>query len=202
MNIEEVRAAWKEAQEESSAEGARNSFEEAFFHRTGLSKGEVEHAFTAWNRLPRDRVEEIAESHGVTVQEGGFQAYLVTRYWPTDPELQIIQKLARYIGNTPDAQERLENILENILECHARVGRFPIDYVLYDGWPEGHGDPREGKPWPPEEDCSSCGTGRKGSPERHRFGCAIYGARGMVIPVIQAEDGTLHAQLPGAKDEQ
>ena len=49
-------------------------------------------------------------------------------------------------------------------------------------------DPREYKPWPPEQDCPGC-PGQKTGP--HRFGCAIGGARGAALSAVADASGTL-----------
>jgi hypothetical protein len=41
---------------------------------------------------------------------------------------------------------------------------------------------REDKPWPEEEDCTHC-PGRQGEAGPHKFGCAIGGARRIVMPL-------------------
>lgn len=45
-------------------------------------------------------------------------------------------------------------------------------------------DPREDKPWPPEEDCAGCDQRKSG---QHRFGCSVHGARQMRLSVRKAE---------------
>lgn len=74
MDAVELLAAWKESQ----ACGAHGFYEE-FHRRTGLSEAKVKQAFHEWNLTPRSRVEEIADKHGVTLREGGFQAFLAER---------------------------------------------------------------------------------------------------------------------------
>jgi hypothetical protein len=41
-------------------------------------------------------------------------------------------------------------------------------------------DPREGKPWPEEEDCPGCPGQRDGE---HKFSCAYGGVRRLVLTV-------------------
>ena len=37
---------------------------------------QVQAHFETWNALPHEEAIAIAEAHGITVEEGGFQAYL------------------------------------------------------------------------------------------------------------------------------
>lgn len=180
MNVTEIMAAWKEANNHGTY-----SFYERFCQLTGIPEDRVKYSFADWNRTRPERVEEIAQKHGVTVREGGSQAFLAERYWPDDPELQAIQNLTGHLGD-PDSQGRLTRILD----VHARLGRFPIDYAILPASPQGAGDPREGKGWPPEEDCPGC-PGRAGEDGPHKMSCSSeWGPKAngrMTIPFIWGE---------------
>jgi hypothetical protein len=71
VNAQEILAAWKAAADTSD-------FYAAFEKATGLNEGEVKLRFTHWTKLRHETAEEIAADHGMTVREGGFQAYLVS----------------------------------------------------------------------------------------------------------------------------
>jgi len=161
MNVREIMGAWAAANAHETY-----PFYERFFQLTGITEDEVRYSFSEWNRTRSDRVQQIAEKHGVTVREGGFQAYLVERYWPEDPELQTIQKIARYLS-----EDAVLDRLRHILDVHTRLGRVPLEYAVVSGSPMGAGDPREGKSWPPEEDCPGC-PGRAGVDGPHKMSCS------------------------------
>lgn len=69
MTAKEMLAAWKAA----TATGA---FYAEFEKLTGFSEDDVKKHFTAWNKLRHETAEEIADGHGMTIREGGFQVYL------------------------------------------------------------------------------------------------------------------------------
>ena len=75
MTAEHLIRVWKDAQ----------LFEGEWFYDklqmwTGLTKEQVTTAFADWNKLSHADAVAIAERHGVTVAEGGFQAYLAEKY--------------------------------------------------------------------------------------------------------------------------
>ena len=45
-------------------------------------------------------------------------------------------------------------------------------------------DPREGKTWPPEEDCPGCDQHRDGP---HRFGCSLHGKQQLRVTIALKE---------------
>jgi len=151
MNATEILAAWKAA-------AATGDFYAAFEKATGLNEGQVKLHFTHWGKLRHETAEEIAEDHGMTIREGGFQAYLVS-----------------------------------IL----RTGHPAIVTYADDGYDEMWSDPnpRPGKPWPESEDCPGC-PGRAGPEYPHKFGCRLYGARGITMPVNVDSDGKITPVYP------
>lgn len=71
MTAHEILAAWEAA---TAAGGDR--FYAEFERLTGFSEADVRRHFGAWARLRHETAEEVAVENGVTVREGGFQAYL------------------------------------------------------------------------------------------------------------------------------
>jgi len=69
MTAIEMLAAWKSAAD-------TGKFYEEFEKLTGFTEADVKQHFAAWNKLRHETAEEIAEDHGMTIREGGFQVYL------------------------------------------------------------------------------------------------------------------------------
>lgn len=187
MNVTEIMDAWKQANEHDTY-----SFYERFHQLTGLYEDEVKRVFQEWKRTRGHRVEEIATKHGVTVREGGFQAFLAERFWPEDTESKTMISVARYLrseGLTEGADK-----VDHILDCKARLGRVPLAYITVDGPIYGQGDPRAGKDWPPEEDCPGC-PGRAGPDGPHKMSCSSeWGSKAngrITVPVAETPDGKL-----------
>jgi hypothetical protein len=65
----EILTAWRAA-------AASGRFYEEFERLTSFPEAEVRRHFAAWGKLRHETAEEIAIENGVTVREGGFQAYL------------------------------------------------------------------------------------------------------------------------------
>lgn len=78
MNAHEALAAWKEAQACETP-----GFYEKFEQLTGINEFSVTSDFQCWGKLSHSTAVAIAERQGLTVHEGGFQAYLAELYWPT-----------------------------------------------------------------------------------------------------------------------
>lgn len=73
MTAIEILAAWKAA-----AAAGGSQFYAEFERLTGFTEADVKRHFGDWNRLSHETAEKIAEDNGVTIREGGFQAYLAT----------------------------------------------------------------------------------------------------------------------------
>jgi hypothetical protein len=123
-----IRAAWAKAQG-----GKPDEFHAAFERASGIPEAVVAEHFAAWNLLPRAEVEFIAERHGTTITDGGFQAYLAE---VTDPVIdgERMSVLAF------DANEALMFIVDNQLACNALAEREIVkvcqpDFICedYDG---------------------------------------------------------------------
>jgi hypothetical protein len=190
MYVPEVMAAWKEAQACET-----HDFYEKFYHLTGLDEATVKRRFSMWNLLPHEQAVAIAERNGVTVEEAGFQAYLVEVFWePPDERSKLLRQIARYLRMNADADASAAAV-DNILDCEMRIGRPPIPFIMAEVGPEGHGDPREHKDWPPEEDCPGCPSGRVGVGEGHKMACTVAGAWQLVVPARMDEDGNIHVDI-------
>lgn len=197
MNIDELREAWEEAQACDT-----HDFYVKFYHLTGLDEEEVKRVFNEWGRTRPERVEEIAAKHGVSVREGGFQAFLMERFWPGDPEGQTLIKAARYLrfrgwnnddvpANILQALKEGAKALEQVLDCRARLGHYPMNYIMIESPIEGQGDPRELRgDWPPEEDCPYCPTGRIGDFDSHKMSCSwAKGQSGRITTPVRLKEG-------------
>lgn len=82
MTYAEIKAAWDTAR--SQALGL-DSFYERFETLTGIPRDAVAEHFTAWNLLSHSEAEAVAERHGTTLRDGGFQAYLADVTGPAVP---------------------------------------------------------------------------------------------------------------------
>lgn len=71
MTAHDILAAWRTA---TAAGGAQ--FYAEFERLTGFDEAAVKAHFAAWGKLRHETAEEIASNNGVTLREGGFQAYL------------------------------------------------------------------------------------------------------------------------------
>jgi hypothetical protein len=71
-----IQAAWKTAQK------AGDAFHETFRNLIGLTEEQVTVHFVRWNLMPHEEAEAIANKHGTTNREGGFQAYLAEQLNP------------------------------------------------------------------------------------------------------------------------
>lgn len=85
MTVQEILSAWKQAR---LAGGAQ--FYSVFESLTGFSETQVRDHFQRWCGLTHETVEEIATSHGVTVREAGFQAYLADINMSGHPRISAI----------------------------------------------------------------------------------------------------------------
>jgi len=182
MTVLELIEAWKEAQACDT-----HDFYTKFYHETGLTEAEVKRVFDQWNMTHRNRVEDIAGLHGITVEEGGFQAFLYERFWNQDESLLSAIRFLRAKGH-----EEAALLLDHELDVRVRLGRGTLDYCLFEGPLDGNGDPREGRgEWPPEEDCPFCPTGRKDVDENHKMSCSWSKGRSgrMTIPVTLVREG-------------
>ena len=73
MTAQELKDAWDEAQSRAlESPGFYTHFQEL----TGISQQELGSKFKGWNLLSNEEAVSIAQKHGFTVREGGFQAYL------------------------------------------------------------------------------------------------------------------------------
>lgn len=165
MNLAEIMAAWKDANNCDT-----HSFHERFFHLTGLSEQVVKACFSQWNIYRHTEVEALAEQHGTTVREAGFQAFLVEKFWPYSERDLLLRRVARYVREDhPEAADKIDNILD----CNSRLGHTPLDWGMTDPSPEGEGDPREDKNWPPEEDCPACPGRQHPTEGSHKMDCSV-----------------------------
>ena len=71
MTATDILTAWKTAQ---AAGGA--AFYAEFERLTGFTEAAVKEHFADWNKLTHAAAEEVASENGVTIRDGGFQAYL------------------------------------------------------------------------------------------------------------------------------
>lgn len=71
MTAIDILTAWRAAQASGGA-----TFYSEFERRTGFSESDVKQHFADWNKLTHEAAEEVAFENGVTLREGGFQAYL------------------------------------------------------------------------------------------------------------------------------
>lgn len=82
MKYAEIKAAWTKAQERVVIA----DFYATFSAETGLTKDVVQGHFADWNQMPHSEAIAIAERHGTTVRDGGFQAYLAEVTGQADQE--------------------------------------------------------------------------------------------------------------------
>jgi len=83
LTFEDIDSAWKAAQDDP------DTFYECMEVLTGFTKDQIKTHFADWNKLSHEEAETIAERHGITLEEGGFQAYLAevsTQDIPTESE--------------------------------------------------------------------------------------------------------------------
>jgi hypothetical protein len=78
MTAQYILRVWNEAR---ASEGA--DFYENLKAGTGLTEEQVTTAFADWNRLSYEEAFQISRRQGLTVREGGFQAYLAEQYGQT-----------------------------------------------------------------------------------------------------------------------
>ena len=71
MTAHEILSAWNAARMVGGAQ-----FYAEFERLTGFSEAQVKAYFASWTRLTHETAEEVAVANGVTIREGGFQAYL------------------------------------------------------------------------------------------------------------------------------
>lgn len=71
MDTHEILAAWNQARASGGA-----AFYTTFEKLTGFTEEQVKAHFAAWGKLRHETAEEIATDNGVTIRDGGFQAYL------------------------------------------------------------------------------------------------------------------------------
>lgn len=68
---QEILAAWNTARATGGA-----AFYSTFESLTGFTEADVRAHFKRWGELRHETAEAIAENHGMTLREGGFQAFL------------------------------------------------------------------------------------------------------------------------------
>ena len=141
MSITRIQAAWLKA-----SQGTEADFYPTFERLTGLRESDVRQCFADWNLLSHATAEQIAEGQGVSIREGGFQAYLAVIVATGRPP---ISALADEVESDPNPQQgRMWPRGEDCPGCDGRAG---AEYVhrfgcKYRGVPSKAVHPRPRRP--------------------------------------------------------
>jgi len=122
LKFQEIEDAWRQSQQRTEGLPHR-AFYDIFQELTGLTQIEVRNRFNEWNDLTHEEAERIAEKHGTTVRDGGFQAYLaesgenvflrrLTRAMYSDDVLQSIAEVASKHLTDEDISDLREALAE------------------------------------------------------------------------------------------
>lgn len=116
MTAREILAAWKAA-------AATGRFYEEFQKATGFDEAAVKRLFAEWNGLTHDAAEEVASENGVTIREGGFQAYLADVKRIGRPRIAAIVGVRSEEDDDPNPRkDKAWPASEDCPSCDGRLG--------------------------------------------------------------------------------
>jgi hypothetical protein len=189
LTLEQLREAWQRARD-----GQKYTLEERFFHETGVTPEDLAARREDWKIWRTSERAMLSGRHALSSSNDPesdlFLAFLLEFYWPEEERRTILRTTAVYLLG--EGHVEAGNELNRMVANEIRLGHENLRWVMADPFPSGGGDPRDGKPWPPEDDCPSCPTGQKsilGPEGHHKFGCSIGGARGTTLSVVLREGG-------------